>query len=482
MVRQSVGGRQLQLWGCGAAMALILAAFAWHYPLAGNTSHLADIGTLSSYRTTAYVGYLGGIILLFACYLLGWRVSLAMPHGRAAAAVFTFGTAMVAAMGAMYPVNAIDLFIYAVRSRLFTAHGADPIAVSPNAFPADPLLHFASAEWADDVSPYGPLWTWIAAPVTWLSGDRIAVALIAFKVLSAVSVLAGAWLIYRIVAVDRPERAATGALLYLWNPLVLWEGVGNGHNDVVLVVPMLLALLVWKRRRERWVIPLLVVAALIKYVTVLLLPIVSVAVWRRAGSSVQRANVIASSLALSLGAALIGLAPFYDLGAIRRSLERQGDILLTSPAAVAVDLIAHQSDPGPARDLVKLAGVAVLLGCILWQMSAVRRDPDALAGAAFEVLFVYLLVASWQFRSWYLIWLVALAAVLVESRPVVRMVAWTAGAMAAYALFIWVWHWWQVDFPTIQRVAVALIFGPVVLVTCAQIVAKHRGWLKERFV
>ncbi|MEA2515411.1 MAG: alpha,6-mannosyltransferase [Thermomicrobiales bacterium] len=460
----------MRFWYYGAGMTLILAAFAWRYPLAGHSRQLADIGTLSGYSTAAFAGYVGGMTGLFALYLVAWRASLALPRRRAAVAVFAGGAAMVVAMGAMYPVSAIDLFVYAVRSRLFTAYGVDPIAVTPNSYPGDPLLRFASAEWADDVSPYGPLWNLIAAPATWLAGDRIGVALVAFKVLAGVSVVLGAWLIYRIVAVDRPERAATGALLYLWNPLVLWEGVGNGHNDVVLVVPVLLALLAWKRRRDRWVIPLLVVAALIKYVTVLLVPIAAVALWRRGGPAVRKAELLASSLGLSLAAVLIGLAPFYDLAAIGRSVGRQGDIFLTSPAAVVLDLLGRQGDPDGVRGAVKVLGVAILAACMLWQMGRVWQAPERLPQAGFEVMFVYVLAASWVFRSWYLIWLVALAAVLVGSWPVVRTIAWAAGAMAGYALFIWGWHWWRVDFPTIQRAAVGLMFGPVLVITCARFV------------
>jgi hypothetical protein len=453
------------LWLCGAAMALIFVAFAWRYPLAGNANRLADLGTLSVYSVAAFAGYAGGVTALFALYAGAWWVSRQLPSRGAVGPVFACGGAMVLAMGTMYPVSAIDLFIYAVRSRLFTTYGVDPIAVPPNAYPADPLMRFASAEWADDVSPYGPLWNLIAAPATWLAGDRIAVALVAFKVLAGLSVILGAWLIYRIVVCDRPDDAATAALVYLWNPLVLWEGVGNGHNDAVLVLPLLLALLSWRTRRDRWLIPFLVVAALIKYVTLLVIPLAAVTIWRRQQSTIRRWELFASITALSLAAMIVGCAPFYDLGAARRSIERQGDIFLTSPAAVAVDLLSHLTNPDPARTFVELAGGALLGVCLLRQFVNVWRQPAIWPSALFEALFAYLLIAAWQFRSWYLIWLVAVAAVAAGSWSRLRVLAWTAAAMAAYALFIWGWHWWHIDFATIQRVAVLLMFGPPVIVS-----------------
>jgi hypothetical protein len=396
---------------------------------------------------------------------LAWYASRSIAPERAFVPVLVCGVAMVAAMGAMYPVSAIDLFIYAVRSRLFTAHGVDPIAVAPIAFPDDPLMRFASAEWADDVSPYGPLWNLIAAPATWLAGDRIAIALAAFKVLAGLSILVGAWLISRIVARDRPRDATTAALVYLWNPLVLWEGAGNGHNDVVLVLPLLLAILAWQTRRDRWVIPLLVVAALIKYVTLLLIPLAVAAFWRRGQSARRRGEVLASAAAFSMAAVIAGSTPFYDLSAIRNSVEKQSDIFLTSPAAVAVDLLDRILALGSAMAAVKLVGLAIFAVTLIWWLDRIRRRSSDLTEAVSEVLFVYLLVASWQFRSWYLIWLVALAAVAGRRWLRVRVLVWTVGAMAAYALFIWGWHWWPVDFATIQRLAVLLMFGPVMLAT-----------------
>jgi hypothetical protein len=49
------------------------------------------------------------------------------------------------------------------------------------------------------------------------------------------------------------------------------------------------------------------------------------------------------------------------------------------------------------------------------------------------------------------------------------MIAWTAGGLAGYALFIWVWAWWGADFYTVQNVAVPLITGPCLVLTLIEI-------------
>jgi hypothetical protein len=231
----------------------------------------------------------------------------------------------------MYPVNAIDLFIYAVRSRVFTAHAANPQAVPPAAFPDDPLMAFASAEWADDLSPYGPLWTLVAAPATALAGDDLGPALALYKLLAVAAVLAGGWLVFAVVRAEAPARAPAAALAYLWNPLVLWEGAGNGHNDALLAVPLLLALLAWVRRDDVLVPAWLAVGGALKYVSLPLLPLAVIAVWRRGGPGHGRARRLALGLASAAAVGMLSLAPFFDPSATLRSALAQGSIALTSP-------------------------------------------------------------------------------------------------------------------------------------------------------
>ncbi len=458
-----------RLWLLGLAMLVPAIGFARRYPLRGNSDGLTDIGKLAEYGVPEFAGYVGGIAALFLLYLLALGESRRLAASRALPAVFGVGAALALVMAWMYPVNAIDLFIYAVRSRLWTEHGANPQSARPVDYPDDPLMRFASAEWGDNVSPYGPLWNLIAAPITAVAGDDLLLALVGFKLLAVVALLLGGWAIARTLAATDPAAAATGALLFLWNPLVLWEGVGNGHNDLVMAVPLLLALLAWTRRRDRLVVPLLVVAALIKYVAVLLLPLAAVALWRRAGSGPARRRLALWSGALSLLAAGVAFYPFYDLAATRDSIAAQGDIFLTSPAAMAIGLLRDEYPVEEIRRWATAVGQAILLGVLAWQALALWRRPERLPRAAFEAIFAFLLVATWNFRAWYLIWPVALAALLPWGWPAWRAIAWTAGGLAGYALFIWGWDWWGADFFAVQNVAVPLMTGPALLLTLIEL-------------
>jgi hypothetical protein len=467
-----------RLWACGIGIALICIAFAARYPLRGHAEELVDIGKLADYGTVPFIGYVLGMVAMAALYIAALRESRRIDPNQAIRVIWVCGAAQVAAMAWMYPVNAIDIFIYSVRSRLLTEYAANPNAAFPKDFSGDAFMRFASAEWADDVSPYGPLWNTIAAPITAISDDRIAVALAGFKILAAAAALGGTWLIMQFVRVTRPDDAPFAGMLYLWNPLVLWEGVGNGHNDLVVMLPIFGAFVAWVIKRDALVIPLLVTAALIKYTPALMIPLAALALWQRSRSWRERLALAGWSALGSLLVIGIGLSPFYDLDALRESVSRQSSIFLPSPVSLALNLLHERFEGQDWQIWVKRAGYCSVALALLWQARRLIRHPGWLPRATYEVTFVYLLIAAWGFRNWYLIWIIGLAALLAPGWPAARAMAWTFGAVAVYGVYIWIWHWWGADFLTIQKISVPLTFGPAAILTAAELaIAAWRRWL-----
>lgn len=474
----------LRLWLYGLGMLLPLVAFTWRYPLGPHALSLTDIGKLSGYGRAEFAGFVVGLAALFGLYLLALHESQRLGTREALPIVFTCATLMAAAMALMYPTNAIDIYLYAVRSRLWTSYGANPLSAFPADFPADVWFHFSGGEWAGRGSPYGPLWNLLAAPITWAAGDRILLALLGFKALAIAALLGGGWAIARALAASGTGSPTTGAICYLWNPLVLWEGIGNGHNDVVLVLPVLLALWAWAARRDRLVIPLLVAATLIKYVAAPLVVLAAIALWRRAAGRGKRRALLAWSLSLSLAVATLALFPFYDLAAARASLADQGGVLHTSPQSVAVALLNDHYPAEAVRSWAALLGAGAVYLALCWHAGVVWRRPEHLARACFEVLFVLVLVGLGNARPWYVIWLVGIAALLPWGWPAWRAIAWSSGALAGYGFFIWVEAWWQPGYDAVQTIGVALMLAGTLALTAAEIglaaTQRHRhssGWL-----
>ncbi len=462
------GSVRFVLYGIG--MLIPSMYFADRYPLRGNTGDLLDIGKLARYQTPEFVWFCLGLVLMFLCYIRAAVECRRLPHSVTVPTVFGVGAGLAVCFAWMYPVNAVDLYIYAVRSRLWTEYGENPNAVRPEVFwESDPYMHFGMAEWAKEVSPYGPLWNSVAAPATLIGGDDIAPALVVFKLIAVTALLLGGLVIYRTLAAVLPEQATAGALIWLWNPLVLWEGVGNGHNDIVVAVPLLLALAAWMLRKFVYVVPFLVVAALLKYVTLLLLPLAIIAVWRSLPNLRDRLRIAAVSGLLSLAACLVAFWPFYDVASVVDSIRRQGEFVSTSPAAVIARWITPNPVSSGVQEDVKWICLGLFSVVCLWAVVRVWKRPDRLPAVAFEVFFAFLLVATWHFRAWYLVWPVALAALLPLGWPFVRLGAWCLASLLTYGIYIWIWDWWDVEWVEIREVGVLATFLPPLVLTVAAV-------------
>ena len=440
----------------------------WRYPLPGNVRP-SDLGYLSQYGKPELWAYVGGMAALFGLYLLALRETRRLPARRALPVVFSWSAIHAALMGFMFPATAIDIYVYVAYARVFTVFGDNPMAIYAQTYYYDPVIGKLSGEWGYHPSAYGPVWHLISAPISWASGDDIPRAVAGYKLLAIVGLLLGGWLIARALAVNRPHDAATGALLYLWNPLVLWEVAGNGHNDAVMLAPLLLAYVAWTRRRDAWVLPLLGIATLIKFVAAPLLPVAAVALWRRAGGWPARWRLVARTSSLGAVALLLGLFPFYDLGAIRTSIADTNTLFVVSPANMVAHLLENTYPVSEVKRWLKLIGWGILAAALVVAVGSVWRRPDRLVRASFELFFVFLMVVTTYFQGWYLVWPLALAALLPWGWPAWRMIAWCAGSMAAYVVWIWVRYYWVPDGTKLLYIGIPTISGLAALLTLAEI-------------
>src|SRR5689334_23887941 len=160
-----------------------------------------------------------------------------------------------------YPIGAIDLFSYLGQLKLPFYYGQNPYLVTflPG-FAGDPLAKLAAfLEWP---VIYGPAWVVLAGwPLALAGFGDLLRLLIVYKAVSFLFLLFGGWCIASCQGDAR--RGWMGAYLFVANPLVLFEAVGNAHNDVMMAA-FVLAAVCALRRRSRLALPLLLIAALIK--------------------------------------------------------------------------------------------------------------------------------------------------------------------------------------------------------------------------
>ncbi len=201
-----------------------------------------------------------------------------------------------------------DLFSYILNGRILVVHHANPYVDVPARFPQDPYVSLV--DWPEVPNHYGPLWTFVSAAVSSLGGEDVSLTLLLFRLVPALATLGTAALIWRLLRRWRPEQAALGTALWAWNPLIILESAGSGHNDSILA--LLLTVAVWALVYRRQILGVLAIAAavLVKYSAVVLAPLYLIVLLRRARTCDDRRGVVLGGL-LAGTLAVLSFLPFW---------------------------------------------------------------------------------------------------------------------------------------------------------------------------
>ena len=133
----------------------------------------------------------------------------------------------------------------------------------------DPMFNKVANCWRYETVVYGPLWTSICTALSWLSFGNIDVALLLFKLANLVVHILNCVLIYKIT------RKKLFVTLYGLNPFILFEALSNVHNDIFIVLFILLAIYFAIRKKNLFLaVAFVAVATAIKYLAILILPFI----------------------------------------------------------------------------------------------------------------------------------------------------------------------------------------------------------------
>ena len=197
----------------------------------------------------------------------------------------------------MPPVLSSDIFLYALFGRMAAMYHLNPFTTTAQALTNDSL--FPYVYWQNVTSYYGPVWTLISAAAAALAGHDVLLTTLAFKAVGGMFNLVNCVLVFVLARRLTGGDGLAALLLYAWNPLILIESVGSGHNDVVMVTFALASLLLLVDGRVLAGVAVLVASVLVKFLSGILLLFVVVTVLIRQTS--RRA-----ALALAAGMAAAG--------------------------------------------------------------------------------------------------------------------------------------------------------------------------------
>ena len=377
------------------------SVLAWRYPVVGLIGDPRfSLGAVEPlYRLIPDVF---AFALLSLAYLWGYvclRQTRRIGGGVLAGLALTLVVA-AAANVALYPVGARDVYHYLMVLDIVVKHHGNPYLVLYAQVPADVFAPYGFLP--DTPLGYGPGWLLLSLLPAPLAGfSSVLRTLLVYKVYNLLLILAAAGAIWACSGRGRVGLAA--AYLYALNPLVLFEGVANGHNDVLVALFMVLAV-VALRRRLVIALALLALATSIKFYTAPVAVVFAFYMLRQRWSA-RRLAVAALLVALTLAAVVV---PFWSGGQMLAGLRDGGLVYMRDLYSSSILSLARQAavESGAASvDAVELcAGLALvaMTGSALW---AGRRAGDPAVVAA--VVLGWALLLATNLFPWYLVTLVA---------------------------------------------------------------------------
>jgi hypothetical protein len=359
------------------------------------------------------------IVLLWAVYIMSEdvlrRCHSLITRRRLLYIIVAFTVVFTALIAfVMPPVLSSDVYAYAIFGRMMSTYHLNPYVATAGMVANDNLSAYVF--WPSVTRVYGPAWTLVSAVITTLTGQNPLLTTVAFKLVAAGAHLINCRLVYVLARRIGGSDGLSALLLFAWNPLILIETAGSGHNDGVMMAVAFAGLLLFMSRRRLPGVAVLIVSILVKYLTAILLLFAGVVAllqertWRAAAQLALRMAVAAAVTAAAL------YLPFWPHIQISAQQGQAGSALgaampnplyyvLRAALTGVLDAVTHNSQAGESVAVVLpyvLNAIFVLL-LVIAVIRLMREKGDwPQATEAWGVLtFVYLFLVFGGGFAWY---------------------------------------------------------------------------------
>jgi len=362
------------------------------------------------------------LFLVYGLTLWHWRRLNLTPRNLAWSAF----AVTVMAWG-LLPADSSDVLEYIGFGRLAAVYHASPYLHTYSEFTDD----FSTYVTWDEPMPYGPVVLPIFVMAGVVSERNVLIAMYAIKFVWLLIHLLNAWLIYRIArsVVPVPECAL---FVFAFNPLILFEQPGNGHNDGLLILCGLLALFALQRGRDGLAVWMALLCALVKISGILWLAgILALLIHRRHWRSLLQG--IGSSLASA--AVIIILLPGAALAVMNTQWQYSEDSLHTvfiDWVGVLCRALNRTWEYDDAFRIDRLICSVLFLGICLWRLTFIR-DFVSLTREIGHMLLTLLMGYAVSVYPWYMVWLLPIAALTYSGRLRRTIAVSSVATLALYA-------------------------------------------------
>jgi alpha-1,6-mannosyltransferase len=359
--------------------------------------------------------YYGGIVTLFTLYFWLLRICYhSQSNQRVSNLALIFPVIFNIGLIFVRPYLSTDIFSYIAHGYLGSTPGNNPYLNAAKEVVNMPLgQQLLSWGWrpVHGITPYGPLWTQLEVAVVRLT-QHIPTDVILLKSLVVAASLLSAVLIWHILGKVNPKVQLLGTAIYLWNPATIIEFAVEGHNDALMIVFTLFALLLAINLRPATSVFMLVLSVLAKYLPLIFVPTYLAYYWRTYRTTKDRFQGfvrMSIGLAIGLGVSMLLYQQFWVgantfQGVVESS---QGAYLSTSFLIIRFLKLLHFGPQADKLTFFILKGIF----CFYVLFATVRTiDKKSLLRSCANIALVYLLVASPFYWPWYTILPLALMA------------------------------------------------------------------------
>lgn len=165
---------------------------------------------------------------------------------------------LIALLGCFsYPFLSHDLFNYLFDARILTHYGLNPYTHTALDFQKDLWTRFM--HWTHRSYPYGPAFLPLSLIPSFLGWGKFSLTFFLYKLMNGFLYLMAVHLLDR--------RSKREAIFFATHPLIIIEGLINGHNDMIAVSLGLIGIYLLEKKYNIWSRVFLLLSAGIKYIT-----------------------------------------------------------------------------------------------------------------------------------------------------------------------------------------------------------------------
>ncbi len=396
------------------------------FPLIHDYYHLDTMGGIAGYTHTGFLIYLIAFSFLFVLFGFAWWEARRFQDRATLWFILSFGGIFAITTVFVYPVTAIDIFNYIVYGLMMVQYGVNPMTTPPAQFGADPLMQLAGG-FITQPSPYGPLGQVIQALPVKIAGRDILVSLLLLKFMFSSMIIYGAFLVYKILSHIAPRFAIPATLALAWNPFVFFEFSDNGHNDILMMFLILLAIFALTKDYHIWALMLIIASALIKFASLPLVPLFFIYSFAHQPTQTKRILYILEAIVASLSLLLASFAFFW---AGSKTFERFLSEIQYQLYSFSI-FLSDSSSGSISFDLAKRIGWALFGICFLYALWLSSRNFLSLLKGCCITMFALLAFSATYVQPWYLLWPFVFAILIPQTRVAIAAILLTYCAILA---------------------------------------------------